>query len=513
MPSLETLTRRALDQDPATPVLEYQGRHHTWGELRAVADAVGEALVAAGLARAAPVAFVPRNRPAAIAAELGMVVHGFTIRMVHAFQSATGIARDVARAEVAAVVAQREDFTPELLATVHQHGLAAVALDLMGASVVEGAGRSTASPRPSPDGEPRIEVHTSGTTGPPKHVGFSFATIQRTMVGQNNLLEARAGENAPPVSMAFPLGNISGVYGTLPPLLNGFTAILTDRFSLDDWRAYQRRFKPATASLPAAGIRMVLDAGIPKEDLAHIKAMITGAAPLDPAVHRAFEQHYGIPILLVYGATEFGGPVAQWDLALHREWGEAKHGSVGRPYGGARLRIVDPETGSELPPDAPGLIEVVSPRVGDHWIRTTDMGRIDADGFLYHLGRADGAIMRGGFKLVPEVIERALLLHPGVAAAAVVGIPDPRLGEVPVAAIEPARGQPAPSPAELEAHLREQVYATHIPVDWRLVDELPRNRSVKTDLAAVRALFPPRGAPDISRRTYSDSINRRPNNL
>lgn len=491
--TLEQMTRAALDRDPATPVLEYEGRTLNWGDLRTVADTVGDLLTAAGLTRAAPVAFLPRNRPSAVAAELGLVAHGFTIRMIYAFQSPAGIARDVARAQVSALVAAAEDFTPDLLAIVRDQGLAAIALRDMTVTIIEGADKSTATPRPAPDGEPHIEVHTSGTTGPPKHVGFSFDTIARAMVGQNNLLEARVDDTVPPVMMAFPLGNITGVYGTLPPLLNGFRAILADRFTLDGWRDYQRRFKPAMAGLPAAGIRMVMDAGIPKEELAHLKAVISGAAPLDPGVQRAFQDHYGIPILLVYGATEFGGPVAQWDLALYQQWGEAKFGSVGRPYGGAQIRIIDGDTGEDVPANTQGLMEVMSPRVGDRWIRTTDLGRIDADGFIWHLGRADGAIMRGGFKLVPEIIERALCLHPAVAAASVVGLPDRRLGEVPVAAIQLLPGTSAPDPAELEAHLRDHVYATHVPVDWRFVATLPRNLSVKTDIAAVRALFQ---APD-----------------
>jgi acyl-coenzyme A synthetase/AMP-(fatty) acid ligase len=114
---------------------------------------------------------------------------------------------------------------------------------------------------------------------------------------------------------------------------------------------------------------------------------------------------------------------------------------------------------------------------------------VHEDGFLFHRGRADGAIIRGGFKLLPETIERALLLHPSVSAAAVVGVPDTRLGQVPVAAIQLKPGVAPPTVADLEAHLRAHVLATHIPVKWRLVEDLPRNRSMKTDRPAVRRLF------------------------
>ena len=131
----------------------------------------------------------------------------------------------------------------------------------------------------------------------------------------------------------------------------------------------------------------------------------------------------------------------------------------------------------------------MAPRIGDHWIRTTDIGMIDEDGFLFLRGRADGAIVRGGFKLLPETIERALCLHPAVAAAAVVGVAERRLGQVPAAAIQIKLGQPVPEIADLEQHLRQHVYATHIPTLWKFVDAIPKNTSLKTDAAAVRQLF------------------------
>jgi long-chain acyl-CoA synthetase len=90
---------------------------------------------------------------------------------------------------------------------------------------------------------------------------------------------------------------------------------------------------------------------------------------------------------------------------------------------------------------------------------------------------------------VPETVERALMLHPAVAAAAVVGVPDERLGEVPVALIQLLPGAATPSLAGLEAHARKHVYATHVPVLFKIVTALPRTPSLKVDLAAVRALF------------------------
>ena len=153
-------------------------------------------------------------------------------------------------------------------------------------------------------------------------------------------------------------------------------------------------------------------------------------------------------------------------LPLYQEWGQKKFGSVGRSFAGAQLRVVDPETGAVLPPSKEGLLEAISPRIGPHWIRTTDLVVLDEDGFLFHKGRADGAIMRGGFKLLPDTIERALKLHDAISAAGVTGVADKRLGQVPAAAIQLKPGVATPTIAELEKHLRNHVEATHIPAKW-----------------------------------------------
>jgi acyl-coenzyme A synthetase/AMP-(fatty) acid ligase len=272
-------------------------------------------------------------------------------------------------------------------------------------------------------------------------------------------------------------------------MLNGQRAILVDRFTVAAWHDYVLRYRPVHTGAPPAGVRMILDANLPREDLSFIRSFATGAAPLDPTVQREFEERYGIPILLAYGATEFGGPVTAMTLELHQKWGKEKFGSVGRPYAGAQLRVIDPETGAVLPPGAEGILEVVSPRIGPDWIRTSDIAMIDGDGFLFHRGRADGAIMRGGFKLLPETIERALVLHDAIAAAGVIGLSDARLGQVPGAAIQFKPGVVKPTVAALEAHLRDHVYATHIPAAWRFVEDLPKTPSMKLDRPALRRLF------------------------
>lgn len=129
--------------------------------------------------------------------------------------------------------------------------------------------------------------------------------------------------------------------------------------------------------------------------------------------------------------------------------------------------------------------------IGPGWIRTTDLASIDADGFITLHGRGDGAINRGGFKVIPETVRRALVTHPAVRDACVVGVPDRRLGEVPFAAIELKRGATPPSESALKALVREYLPSHHVPVAILTVDDLPRNAAMKVRPSEVAALYRP----------------------
>ena len=492
VPPLAEMIQRTLARDAETPAIKFEGSWYNWGQLSRDANRVNELLCASGINANAPVAFVPRNRPSSIAALLGLLANGRTIRMIYAFQSAEAISRDIVRLQTAAVILDAADIADAIVETLVAEGLAGIVLAEDSIEPIEGAemASSNAAGLQGPQ-EPLIEILTSGTTGPPKQFPIRHQMIAEKLVGYA-ALHPVAQETAaalPPYLLYFPLGNISGIYSTIPTLIRGQRACLLDRFSVAEWHSYVLLHRPAHSGIPPAAMRAVLDANIPAIDLASIKAMGVGAAPLDPSLQREFEERYGIPILLSYGATEFGGPVCAWSPQLHTEWGMAKLGSVGRPILGAQLRIVDAESGAELEPNTEGRLEVISPRIGPDWIRTSDIGVIDTDGFLFLRGRADGAIMRGGFKILPETIERALLQHSDVAEAAVVDVPDARLGHVPGAAVCLAADSGDIIPDILESHLRSLLPATHIPVHWHICDTLPCNASMKIDRPAIRRIF------------------------
>jgi acyl-coenzyme A synthetase/AMP-(fatty) acid ligase len=224
---------------------------------------------------------------------------------------------------------------------------------------------------------------------------------------------------------------------------------------------------------------MIYDAGVPKEDLSSLLAFRSGTAPLDPALAQAIYDRYEIPVLQNYGATEFGGGVAGWTLDDFKAHWPAKSGSVGRLNPGVEGRIAD------------GVLELRSRQIGEGkaWLRTTDLARIDEDGFLYILGRADSAIIRGGFKIQPDDIVRAIEAHPAVKEAAVTALPDERLGQMPGAAYLVRAGASAPSEAELVAFLKDRLTGYQVPAVLKAVEKLPRTASMKVDQSALRALL------------------------
>jgi acyl-coenzyme A synthetase/AMP-(fatty) acid ligase len=283
--------------------------------------------------------------------------------------------------------------------------------------------------------------------------------------------------------------HLSGVFRTLQCVLDGRSFALLPRFEVDAWAAAVREHQPKTASLVPTALRMVLESDLAREDLASLLSVTSGTAPLDPADAEAFEERFGVAVLTSYAATEFGGGVAGWNLKDHQAFGAAKRGSVGRAHAGCGLRVID-EDGAEVAVGVSGVLEVRPAQFGPDapWMRTTDLARLDADGFLWILGRADQTIIRGGFKVQPDTVRSALEQIDVVRAATVFGVPDERLGEVPVALVE-LRADAVHSAEELLAIAATSLARYEVPTELHIVDTLPRTASGKVDLTASRALL------------------------
>jgi acyl-CoA synthetase (AMP-forming)/AMP-acid ligase II len=298
-----------------------------------------------------------------------------------------------------------------------------------------------------------------------------------------------AGPAADTVSiMPWPLTSLGGANASLPAAALDQKLVIQERFDAPAMLELIRRHRPAMLSLAPASFGMLLQLDPAREDLSSLKMIHTGSAPLDPHVHARLEDEYGIPVLLMYGATEFAGIICGWGSEEMAFLGR-KRGSVGRPRQGMRLRIVSAETGAPLPAGEPGLIQAIVPRIGPDWVTTTDIGMIDEDGFLFLQGRADDVIIRGGFKVLPDEVADVLRLHPLVGDAAVIGIADARLGAVPGAVIERAANRDFPSEADLLGHLRERLPAYKIPVRFAFVDNLPRTPTMKPQRQGLLALL------------------------
>jgi acyl-CoA synthetase (AMP-forming)/AMP-acid ligase II len=474
-----------LAVDPGAPAVEFEGAWSSWGQL---SDTVEQA---AALVRApgAEVGILLRNRPASVGLLLGVLRAGGCVVTIN-----PGRGRERTRQDISALDLEVLAGDPEDLGELVPDGLHATT-----AGVAE-VGRPLSIARGHRAelvvaGRPGVAVRmlTSGTTGPPKRVDLSYRMLERVLVGAKHYESNRDETVRLRRGVAIvnsPLVHLGGLFRVLQCVSDGRSFCLLDRFTVEGWADAVRRHRPATVSLVPAALRMVLEAGIDPADLSSVRSVVSGTAPLDPDDADAFLSTYGIPVLVAYAATEFGGGVAGWNLEDHENWWSAKRGSVGRAHSGCELRVVDPETGEPVATGAEGLLEVKASQLdNDAWVRTTDLARLDGDGFLFILGRADQAIIRGGFKVRPEDIKAALERLPAVRGAAVVSRDDRRLGAVPVAAVE-LRPDAGPITSEaLLASLSNVLARYELPEEILLVDVLPRTDSGKVDLAAVHAAF------------------------
>jgi long-chain acyl-CoA synthetase len=464
---MHPLSRRIADVltlQPGAAAIEYDGQWSTWREIIELANriaSVGET----------EVGMLLRNRPAHVAAFLGVLLGGGTVVTLNPSRGDDRTREDIAALDLPVVIGEPDD-------------LASLVPDDPTAVPISGLDAAPQVPAPS-TGRPGVAVRmlTSGTTGPPKRIDLTYDMLARSVISGPAPTEPRRGI----AIVNAPLVHIGGVYRVLQCVCEARPFALLDRFELNQWADAVRRHQPRAVSLVPAALRTVLHSDLTRDDLASIRAVTSGTAPLSAEDIDAFTQKFGIPVLTSYAATEFGGGVAGWTLADFQKYWQAKRGSVGRPSLGAQLRVVG-DDGTPLGVDQAGLLEVkpgqLAPSAG--WMRTTDMARIDSDGFLWILGRADQAIIRGGFKVMPDDVRTALEGHPAVRGAAVVGRPDDRLGETPVAMVELRAAADA---AAIVEYLRTRLARYEIPTDITIVDEIPRTPSGKADLGAVREYF------------------------
>ncbi|BDB43767.1 MULTISPECIES: class I adenylate-forming enzyme family protein [Mycobacterium] len=462
--------------EPGAPAIEYGADWYTWAW-------VGEnARRIASLTCDHPqVGILLRNRPGHVAAFLGVLLGGGTVVTINPSRGDDRTRADIAELRLPLVIGETDDLARFVAAgtpTVTISGTLAEPGDLS-QPVGDGAGSAVA-----------VRMLTSGTTGPPKRIDLSYDMLAHSVMGAGYAGAAAPTELRRGVAIVnSPLVHIGGVFRVLQCVVEPRPFVLLEKFELQAWADAVRRHRPRAVSLVPAALRTVLHSEMTRADLAGIRAVTCGTAPLSADDADAFTEKFGIPVLTSYAATEFGGGVAGWTLADHQRYWREKRGSVGRINPGAKLRVVG-EDGEPRAFGQPGRLEVKPAQLGPaaDWMPTNDMARIDEDGFVWILGRADQAIIRGGFKVMPDDVRAALEAHPAVAGAAVVGRIDDRLGETPVAMVEL---RASAEPDELVDFLRTRLARYEIPTDIAIVDAIPRTASGKADLSAVRAYFRP----------------------
>jgi long-chain acyl-CoA synthetase len=503
--------RQVFAIDPEEPAIQHRGRWTSWGRLRELgeqAQALLQREGAGGPDGPGRHGVIMRNTPSVCAVAMSIFDSRQTLVTLSHMQPPAVLASELGRLDLSSVIAHEEDWRhPELREAVARAGLTPITLGPAAADPASAGsaprllgGRVSARPSAAPAAPATTGVAvvmlTSGTTGVPKRVPLSYESFEASFA--NAAHYASTGDQERPrlrsgvAILSSSLLHVAGLWRLLLNLLDGRRVALMERFSVDEWVALVVEHRPKAASIPPAAVRMVLDAQVPREALSSLKAIMCGTAPLSPDLADAFFDAYGVPLLVIYGATEFNGGIAGWTLADYGRHWRAKRGSVGRIHSGVEVRVVDPSTGEALSPGAVGLLEARSRQITstrpDGWVRTNDLARLDDDGFLWLEGRADDVIIRGGFKISTGAVAEILKEHPAVRDAAVVGMPDERLGEVPVAAIELA-GDGDLSVDELLSWSREHLTPYQIPTRVVVVPELPRTPSLKVSQPLVRELL------------------------
>jgi acyl-CoA synthetase (AMP-forming)/AMP-acid ligase II len=500
----------ALGVDPGAPAVHAGGETCTWDELRRRAEDVACALADAGVRAGQPVGAMLPNGIDLVAALFGAWRADAVHVPLNPRLADPEVDRILAAVAPAAVVTT-EDRAPRF----PEHPAVVVGGDRRDHPVVDDR-----SGRRPPGGDARaarfgpdvaLVQFTSGTTGEPKPVLLEHAGVLRLLDGVVAKIrggEARsassrpasseptssrpagsdagrpapvpAGERRAPMANLIPvsLSLWAGIYNVLFAFRVGAPVVLMDGFDPGTFAELVRRHGIRSTVLPPAAMTALVD-DPEVTDLAPLRLVRSITAPLSPLQARRFGDRFGVALLNSYGQTELGGEIVGWNAADAREHGDAKLGAVGRPHEGVELRIVDGtgELWVRTPAMAAGyadgrdLGDRISP---DGWFRTGDVGRIDDDGFLWIEGRVSDMVNRGGLKVHPAEVEEVLRLSPDVADAAVVGVPDDRLGEVPWAFVVPAARR-APDPGALAALCREHLAPYKVPVRFVTIGALPRN--------------------------------------
>ena len=328
-------------------------------------------------------------------------------------------------------------------------------------------------------------MYTSGTTGLPKGVMHSHRTVFSAIT--NMMATNEAGTNETTL-LSLPLFHVGALTPAFQSIYSAARLVITRSFDpVKSWEIIRDEKATNTLLVPAMlqAMKAVYDPA--KHDASSMRSMVSGAAPVPVSMIKAFAE-MGISINQVYGMTETCGP----GCLILGEDAAARPGSTGKGYFYTDVRITAPD-GSECPPGVSGEVcmrapnnmvgywnrpEATAEALVDGWLYSGDVGVMDADGFVKIVERLKDMLISGGENVYPAEIENVLLTHPGVADAAVIGIPSARWGESAMAVIVRAPDNDV-SEADLIALSKVKLAGYKCVKRVKFIDAIPRNASGK----------------------------------
>ena len=342
-------------------------------------------------------------------------------------------------------------------------------------------------------------VWTSGSTAAPK----GALHVHETLVAElESLVDAHGLGPDDRVLMPSPLGHVSGiVHGILGPAILGTSAVLMERWEAGaGLREIERRRATYMVGAPTFLQEMLAHPDVARRDLSSLRLFSCGGASVPPdLLHRASEMLPAMVAKRVYGSSEFP------TIATTTAADAAARGrdTEGRALAGVEIRICD-ENGRGLPPGSEGEIRARGPECFVGWVdasldeetfdsedflRTGDLGVLDADGYLRVTGRLKDIVVRKGEKISAREIEDLLAGWPGLVEAAVVPVSDPETGERACACLQLRDGAPVPTLEEIVDFLRaERLPTRKLPERLRVVDAFPRTPSGKVNKRLLREM-------------------------
>ena len=340
-------------------------------------------------------------------------------------------------------------------------------------------------------------IYTSGTTGQPKGAQLTVGNFWWSAIGSALNLGAHTDDRWLAV---LPLFHIGGLSIALRSAIHGTTVVVHSVFDADEVNRAIDEQRVTIVSVVSVMLQRMLEARGNRPCPSSLRCVLLGGGPAPITLLERCAAS-GIPVVQTYGLTEACSQVA----TLSPRDALRKRGAAGRPLYPNAVRIMLAD-GSDAAPGEPGEILVRGPivmagysgqpeatarTIVQGWLHTRDIGSVDADGFLHVHDRRDDLIITGGENVYPAEVEAALLRHPWVAEAGVIGVPDETWGQRVVAVVR-LSGAPASSQADsadvLRAHCRTLLAGYKVPGEIRITrDELPRTASGKLKRSALRS--------------------------